>query len=48
MSATQVFSGDFAGPGQTYPEDQWPVIDLNPEEWREVEDCPALLKDAPQ
>jgi hypothetical protein len=34
----QVWRGDFAGQGQTQPTDLWPVIDLNPEEWREVEE----------
>ena len=36
----QVFSLEFAGEGQSYPEDQWPVIDLNPEEWQEIEEPP--------
>jgi|HubBroStandDraft_6_1064221.scaffolds.fasta_scaffold43001_3 hypothetical protein len=40
--AVQTFGHDFAGEGQNHPTDLWPVIDLNPEEWREVEECPAL------
>jgi len=32
----------FAEEGQNHPTDLWPVIDLNPEEWREVEECPTL------
>jgi hypothetical protein len=40
--ATSVWGHDFAGEAQTHPTDLWPVIDLNPEEWREVEECPTL------
>ena len=40
--AVSVWSDNFAGQGQTQPTDPWPVIDLNPEEWREVEECPTL------
>jgi hypothetical protein len=41
--ATYIWDKDFAGEGQNHPTDLWPVIDLNPEEWREVEECPTLL-----
>ena len=40
--AVQIWGDNFAGQGQTQPTDLWPVIDLNPEEWREVEECPTL------
>jgi hypothetical protein len=36
--AVQSFGYKFAEEGQNHPTDQWPVIDLNPEEWREVEE----------
>jgi len=32
----------FEGEGQNHSADLWPVIDLNPDEWREVEECPTL------
>ena len=46
--ATAIWGVNFAGEGQTQPSDLWPVIDLNPDEWREIEECPTLLPtDAP-
>jgi hypothetical protein len=40
--AVQIWGDNFAGQGQNQPTDLWPVIDLNPEEWREIEECPTL------
>jgi hypothetical protein len=40
--AVAAWGYDFKGEGQNHPTDLWPVIDLNPEEWREVEECPTL------
>jgi hypothetical protein len=39
--AVAAWNYNFAGEGQNHPTDLCPVIDLNPEEWREVEECPT-------
>jgi len=46
--AVAAWNYNFAGQGQTQPADMSPVIDLNPDEWREVEECPTSPRpDAP-
>jgi hypothetical protein len=42
LMAVAAWRVDFKGEGQNHSADLWPVIDLNPEEWREVEECPTL------